>query len=124
MNTIIMGSRAITDYEQVKDVVNKCPFVDEISVVLSGGANGVDKLGELWAKENGVPVILFPADWNGPMKKRAGFLRNIQMAENADACIGIWDGRSVGTEHMMKLAKKKKLKLFVVNMSTMEVITD
>ena len=81
----------------------------EIEIV-SGTANGADKLGEKFAKENGYPIKQFPADWdkNG---KGAGYIRNAQMAEYADALIVFWDGKSKGTKHMIDLAKRANLKL-------------
>jgi len=43
--------------------------------------------------------------------KAAGFIRNAEMAEYADALIAFWDGRSKGTKHMIDLAKKHGLKV-------------
>jgi len=31
--------------------------------VVSGGARGIDTLGEIWAQSQGIPVTRFPADW-------------------------------------------------------------
>lgn len=114
MRTIIAGSRAITDFAIVKKAIESSGFSNEISVVVSGGAIGVDRLGERWAKENGIPVTLYPADWKKEGKK-AGYLRNITMSKNADACICIWDGNSKGTEHMMNQATLRGLDLYVFN---------
>ena len=36
------------------------------------------------------------------------------MAENADALVAFWDGKSKGTEHMIKTANEKKLDVRVV----------
>lgn len=81
--------------------------------IVSGTARGADKLGEAWAERHGVPVKLFPADWDG-LGRGAGYRRNEQMAIYADACVILWDGISRGSQHMAKFAKSQGLKVLVV----------
>lgn len=71
-------------------------------------ARGADRLGEKYAKEHGYKVLYFPADWDIDGKS-AGFIRNVKMAENADALVAFWDGKSVGTKHMIETAQNKGL---------------
>lgn len=99
MKVVIAGSRSIQKQEDVDYAMSFCPF--EITEVVSGGATGVDTLGENWAKANNIPVKVFPAQWD-LHGKAAGFIRNEQMAKYADALIAIWDGKSRGTEHMIR----------------------
>ena len=47
-----------------------------------------------------------PANWDN-YGKRAGFIRNSEMAEYADACIVFWNGSSKGAKHMIDVAKRK-----------------
>jgi hypothetical protein len=112
MKVIIAGSRNFNDYETLKEV---CDFMlsrqNEIEIV-SGAARGADLLGEQYANEKGFKIKRFPADWN-QYGKRAGYLRNEEMAKYADAVIVFWDGKSKGTEHMINLSKKHNLKLKV-----------
>lgn len=110
MKVIIAGIRTLENYEAVKAAVRKSGF--EIEEVVSGCANGADKLGEKWAFENGLPIKRFPADWdrNG---KAAGPIRNRKMAEYADALIAIWDDMSPGTRNMIHEARKRGLKVHV-----------
>jgi len=111
MRTIIAGSRAITDPHLVTIAIHRAGF--SISQVVSGGARGVDRLGERWAKANGIPVKKFPADW----KKHgmgAGHVRNREMAHYADALIAIWDGASPGTKSMIDYAKRRGLRVYVL----------
>lgn len=113
MKTIIAGSRDITDYLEVKKAVLKSDFI--ITEVVSGGARGVDKLGERFAELYDLPVKVFPctpADWK-KFGNKAGILRNIQMGDYADALIAIWDGKSPGTKQMIDYATKKGLKVYV-----------
>lgn len=114
MKTIVAGPRDCNDRELV---FNALTFAGEyITEVVSGGAKGVDTLGELWAAENGVPVKRFPADWDYHGRK-AGPIRNRQMAEYADALIAFWDDESKGTGNMIKQARGMGLQVVVLPLS-------
>lgn len=115
MKTIIAGSRAIADYALVAAACRDCGWT--ITEVVCGCARGVDTLGELWAKRNGVAVRHFPANW-ALHGKSAGFIRNKEMIRYADALIAIWDGESRGTSHTIQEARKRGLSVYVVNAST------
>lgn len=91
--------------------LKRAPF--EITEVVSGACKeGVDRLGEEWAGRKGIPVKRFPADWN-QYGRRAGPLRNREMAKYADALIAIWDGESRGTRNMIDEALREKLEVYV-----------
>ena len=86
----------------------------EITAIISGTARGADRLGERYAKEFGIELSKKPADWD-KYSKAAGYIRNTEMAKEADALIAFWDGNSRGTMRMIKIAKGKNLKIKVVN---------
>jgi len=94
--------------------------VDKIYEIVSGCAKGADQLGEKFAKEFKFILKQFPADWD-KFGKSAGYKRNEQMALYAkeDANLGVliafWDGSSKGTKHMIDLANKNGLKVYVIN---------
>jgi len=111
MKVIIAGSRTITDISMVHRTVIASGWSQQIAEVVCGGAKGVDTLGEQLAFENKVPVKYFPADWNAHGKS-AGFMRNKQMADYADALILVWDGSSKGSAHMKETAKTKGIPIF------------
>lgn len=100
----IVGSRTFNDYELLKNTMDKLSTLLKISHVVSGGANGADKMGEQWAKENNIPTIIFIPDWK-KYGKRAGFLRNEDIIKESDVVIAFWDGISHGTKHDIDLAK-------------------
>lgn len=91
-----------------------CPF--EITEIVSGGARGPDKHGELIAKVNNIPLRVFPADWD-THGKAAGHIRNSEMGVYADALIAVWDGKSKGTAHMVRYmeALGKPVHVYMVN---------
>jgi hypothetical protein len=111
MKTIIAGSRSIVDYETLIKAIQECPW--NISEVVSGKAKGVDTLGEKYAKENNKPLLEYPANWK-LYGKSAGYKRNVEMAEKAEALLAIWNGESKGTKHMIDIAKAKGLSVHVV----------
>ena len=110
MKTIIAGSRQIWSTTVVEDAIKASGF--EITEVVSGGCRGVDQIGEAHAEAMGIPCRVFLADWN-KHGKGAGPIRNTQMAEYAEALIAIWDGKSAGTKHMIDIATRKGLKVYV-----------
>lgn len=105
MITIIAGSRIIDDPKIIAEGLSRLPFV--ITEVVSGGARGVDRLGEQWAEALCIPVKQFKPDWS--VGRQAGVIRNMQMADYAEALVAFWDGMSHGTDHMIRCAKEKGL---------------
>lgn len=106
MKTIIAGSRSITTYDDVLDGIYKANWV--LKEIVSGTAKGVDRFGERYANYNDIPIKRFPANWE-KHGKSAGYKRNVEMAEYADAVIVIWDGKSKGAKHMIDIALSHKL---------------
>jgi predicted Rossmann fold nucleotide-binding protein DprA/Smf involved in DNA uptake len=127
MKVIIAGSRDVTNYSLVEKAVKDSGF--KITEVVSGGARGVDALGEEWAKNNlkKKPKI-FEANWKdlkakgaiikngpyGPYNANAGFARNKEMAVYADALIVLIKNNSPGSSHMYDEMKQLKKKVYVV----------
>ena len=110
---IIAGSRDFNDYDLLS---TKCDFLfsqKKPTKIISGCANGADKLRIRYAKDNGIEVLEFPADWD-KHGKSAGYIRNTEMLKYADALIAFWDGKSKGTKHMISIAKKKDIQTRVI----------
>lgn len=102
---IVAGGRDFEDYEYLEKSMNHLlSKIKRKIVVVCGAARGADKLGERYAKEHGYEVRYYQADWS--IGKSAGYLRNLEMAQNADALVAFWDGKSKGTNHMIQTAKK------------------
>ena len=112
---IIAGGRDFSDYEFLKLTMDHLlsNITSEIGIVC-GMAKGADLLGKRYANEKGYKVFCFPADWSS-FGKSAGFVRNEEMAQNADALVAFWNGNSRGTQHMIKTAERYKLKIRVKN---------
>jgi len=111
VKVVICGSRNLENYRLVEEAVSRSGY--SISTVISGGARGVDRLGMAFARAHHLPVQVFMPDWER-LGKRAGFVRNRQMAEIAEAVVAVWDGQSRGTRHMIELASLRNLPCFVL----------
>lgn len=108
---IVAGGRDFNDYECAKAEIKRLcsgPLADYNVAIVSGMARGADALGVRFAREFNLPLHEFPADWDR-YGKRAGYLRNEQMAEFAHGLLAFWDGHSRGTKHMIDIAKAKGL---------------
>ena len=116
MKVIIAGGRdhsltpcEITELEMqagsipITEVVSGCSRKD----AANAAKRGVDAEGARWARRKSIPVEYFPAKWGG-LGRAAGPLRNLQMAEYADALIAIRGG--VGTTNMVKTATRLGLR--------------
>ena len=114
---IIAGGRDFNDYKLLKQ---KCDYLlskvveagDEI-IIVSGQTRGADLLGEKYAYEKDYKINKYPANWK-MYGKKAGYIRNEQMAKASHALIAFWDGESKGTKHMIDLAVKYNLKVRIV----------
>jgi len=117
---IIAGGRDFSDYALLKSTMDTLlSNIKKDVTVVCGKARGADTLGEQYAKERGYAVAYFPADWD-KYGKAAGFIRNRQMAQNADALVAFWNGKSRGTKNMIELAKQYGLKLRIKRYSKNE----
>lgn len=110
MTTIIAGGRNVTDYQLLLYAISESNI--EITKVISGGARGVDYMGEWYAEDNGIPLEIEKANWD-KFGKKAGSIRNAAMANKAEALIALWDGVSPGTGNMIDTARAKGLTVYV-----------
>lgn len=118
---IIAGGRSFNDYDKLSErcrhylssYLHAEKHACQPVLVISGTAQGADRLGEKFAVNTNCLLKSMPAQWK-EFGKSAGYKRNVQMAENADALIAFWDGKSRGTKHMIDIAKQKKLLVRVV----------
>ena len=111
-----------------------CGFILSITgndpslVIVHGGSGNVDLAAGRVAKDIGIPVEVFEADWDGwrakGNAKAAGPMRNQQMAEVADMALAIWDGRSRGTLDAISRCIKQGISVTVIPPSYLERSAD
>ena len=121
VKVIIAGSREFNNYDLLAE---KCDYIlsrllnnpqCEV-IIVSGTARGADQLGERYARDRNLNIERFPADWS-LHGKSAGYIRNKQMAEAADALIAFRKAGAGnrGTDHMIRLAKEHGLLVRIIN---------
>jgi len=121
LKVIIAGGRDFTDVQFglneflifSNEITQEIGLVEPFARVISGGARGADLVGERIASMCHLPVDRFIPNWD-TLGKRAGFVRNAEMADHADALLAFWDNKSKGTAHMIKIARQKGLIVKVV----------
>lgn len=111
---VICGSRDFNNYLYLKKRIDKVikNWNKDETLIIEGGARGADRLGRLYAEKNGIQYKTYPADWD-KLGKRAGYVRNIQMAETATHAVVFWDGKSPGTKQMIKILEEKSVRTIV-----------
>lgn len=105
----IVGSRAYPAPERVEAYVRRLPAG---TVVVSGGAPGVDRTAEAAARARGLEVRVHLPDWKR-LGKAAGYARNQTIVDDANRVVAFWDGVSRGTMHTIGLARRAGKKVVV-----------
>jgi hypothetical protein len=111
MRLAVIGSRTIIDEESVFEVLDSYKY--KISVLITGGATGIDQIAEKWALKNAIRTIIYLPDWD-KYGKSAGIIRNKLIADDCDQCLAFWDGVSKGTKNTIDLCVKLKKKTNIV----------
>lgn len=107
MKLLIAGSRSITD-------LDLSPYIpDDVDTVISGGADGIDRLAEQYADKHHLSKYILRPRYD-LYRRAAPLKRNEQMVELADSVLIIWDGRSKGTQHTIKYSKKLNKPLTII----------
>lgn len=121
---IIAGTRTFEDYDTFLIVTDFMLQNKKDVVIVSGGARGVDKMAERYAKEKGYEIRIFLADWE-LYGKAAGYIRNKRMHDfvaqyKNRGCLLFWDGKSKGTKQNIELAKTRNTQLKIVRIDKEE----
>lgn len=133
------GSRTWNDYETFKDIMDNfinCPDQIHINGMCK---KGLDDMANLYADENNIKVIKYPADWNNidldqtgrrepvvvtvnrfgtPYDQNAGYERNHDIVEQCDILLSFCKKKSKGTTHCTDLALKtynKPVIMFIID---------
>jgi hypothetical protein len=111
MKVAVIGSRGFNNYELVKKTLTNI----EITLLVSGGADGADSLGERYAIENNIETKIFLPDWE-KYKRAAGMIRNTDIVNESELVVAFWDGTSKGTLDSINKAKKTNKKIIIINL--------
>ena len=121
MKLAVVGSRDLVKIpdlarQSMRDYLTR--YRRGITEIVSGGARGADTYAEEIAAELGIPTKIFPADWN-KYGKGAGFIRNKEIVDYADAVVAFYYGSSPsrGAQNTINQARAQ-------NMLTKEIFVD
>ena len=73
--------------------------------LVSGGARGIDCCARIYAIERDVKITHFIPDYE-KYGKSAPLKRNLQIIEYSDMVLAFWNGKSRGTEYVIRNCRK------------------
>lgn len=119
MKVAIVGSRKFRSLHLVKEYVNNLP---EDTIVVSGGAKGVDTAAKIAAEARGLPKPkVFKPKYDKYPKHLAPLMRNSEIVEFSDRVVAFWNGYSGGTQDTLRKARKLGLPIEVIEETWEEV---
>ena len=95
MKIAIIGSRDLC-VENLEDYLPK-----ECTEIISGGAKGIDACAAQFAKTHAIKLTEFLPQYS-VYGKAAPIVRNKQIVDHADLVLAFWDGRSKGTQSVIR----------------------
>lgn len=98
MKIAIIGSRSVTSVDIDK-------YLEACDEIISGGAKGVDKCAADYAMQKGIPFTEILPNYK-LYGKAAPIVRNKEIVDKSDAVLVFWDGRSRGSQFVIKYAEK------------------
>lgn len=111
MKIAIVGSRNYKNLNAVTEYIKALP---SDTIIVSGGARGVDIRAEIDARRRGLEVMVFYPEW-GKYGKSAGMIRNGKIVEECDQMVAFHDGQSKGTLNSINRAKAAGKPVEVIN---------
>ncbi len=112
MKLLIVGSRSITEFD-LEGYVSS-----ETDMIISGGANGIDTLAELYADKHRISKIIIRPEYE-KYGRAAPLKRNEAMVDMCDEVLVIWDGVSKGTKYTVDYAAKHGKKVTIIQNNTL-----
>ena len=104
----VIGSRSIRQ----ADLTRYLP--PGTTMLVSGGATGVDTIAEEYARQHALPIRVFRPNY-ALYGRKAPLFRNRQIVECADMVVALWDGKSTGTTYTINYAHERgvPVKLYI-----------
>ena len=113
MRVAIVGSRDYPDMNRVWQFVTQLAARRPDTIIVSGGARGVDTVAAAAGRLAGLTVEELLPDWN-TYGIQAGFERNSEVVASVDAVVAFWDGVSRGTQDTIGKARAAGKKVQVI----------
>jgi YspA, cpYpsA-related SLOG family len=113
LKVAIVGSREYPRLDMVWDFITKQAARRPDTVIISGGARGVDTVAAVAGRMAGLQVLEIIPDWDGAGME-AGFLRNSEIVAQVESVVAFWDGSSRGTRDTIEKARSEGKKVLVL----------
>lgn len=106
MKVAVIGSRGL----KVENLEKYLP--ENTTEIVSGGAVGVDTSAKEYARSHGLKLTEFLPEYE-KYGRTAPLKRNIKIIEYSDIVFAFWDGKSHGTEFVIRNCKKMNVPVTV-----------
>lgn len=114
MKVAIIGSRGL-----VTDVSEYIP--KETTEIISGGAVGIDKCAEEYAKKNNIKITVIKPNYK-EFGRRAPLIRNLEIIDKADLVIAFWDTKSNGTRFVIEKCRQREKNIRILTSEKKDII--
>ena len=111
MIVVVTGGRDNTDRNAIWATLDEVHSLHRISLLIWGGARGVDRICADWADARKVNHLLMPARWDED-GRAAGFIRNKRMLSFNGVSMLIAFHGGKGTAHCVNTAKQMGLDIW------------
>ncbi len=107
MKIAIIGSRDLKNYDYFLDKLKEAleKYSIKPSLIISGGAKGVDTHAKRYANDNNIELKEFLPDYTKYYFKEAPLKRNDQIIDEADCILAFWNGSSKGTQYVINRSR-------------------
>ena len=121
MKIAIVGTRnpGVSYQEWEKILITKIN-ASKVSLIVSGGAKGIDTYAKLFAGRHHIPLIEYFPEYS-KYGRKATLRRNTQIVREASTVIAFPSPDSKGTFHSIREAKRLSKRLIVVNVPPMKL---
>lgn len=115
MKIAIVGTRNPgVSYQEWESILISKINASEISLIISGGAKGIDTYAKLFAGRHHIPLMEYLPKYS-KYGRKATLHRNTQIVREASTVIAFPSPDSKGTFHSIQEAKRLSKRLIVVN---------
>lgn len=115
MKISIVGTRNPgISYQEWENLLLSKINVSDVSLIVSGGAKGIDTYAKLFAGRHHIPLMEFLPDYSR-YGRYATLRRNTQIVQEASMVIAFPSPDSKGTRHSIREAERLRKRLIIVN---------
>lgn len=107
MRVLVCGGRNYSNKKRVYDILDN---LEDVDLIIEGGARGADRLASEWAADREISSIRYNAEWD-KYGKAAGYKRNLKMLNEGKPNLVVAFPGGKGTNNMIHLTIQKGIPL-------------